>query len=55
MTYDIYSKQILMPDASDFFVTDDFEFIRFTRNAENKIREIQVKHKDGYLEKFRKQ
>ncbi len=55
MTYDIYSKQILVPDANDFFLTNDFEFIRFTRNTENKIIEIQVRHKDGYLEKFRRQ
>ena len=55
MTYDLYSKQILVPDASDFFLSNDFEFIRFTRNTENKIIEIQVRHKDGYLEKFHRQ
>ena len=55
MTYDLYSKQILVPDANDFFLTNDFQFIRFTRNTENKIVEIQVRHKDGYLEKFRRQ
>ena len=55
MTYDLYSKQILVPDASDFFLTNDFQFIRFTRNTEDKIVEIQVRHKDGYLEKFRRQ
>jgi hypothetical protein len=55
MTYDLYSKQILVPDANDFFITNDFEFIRFTRNKENNIIEIQIKHKDGYLEKFRRQ
>jgi len=55
MTYDLYSKQILVPDANDFFLTNDFQFIRFTRNTENRIVEIQVRHKDGYLEKFRRQ
>ena len=55
MTYDLYSKQILVPDATDFFLTNYFQFIRFTRNTENKIVEIQVRHKDGYLEKFRRQ
>ena len=55
ITYDLYSKQILVPDANDFFLTNDFQFIHFTRNTENKIVEIQVKHKDGYLEKFRRQ
>ena len=55
MTYDLYSKQILIPNANDFFVTNDFEFLRFTRNTDNKIIEIQVKFKDGYLEKFRRQ
>ena len=55
MTYDLYLKQILVPDANDFFLTNDFEFIRFKRNVENKIVEIQVRHKDGYLEKFRRQ
>lgn len=55
MTYDLYSKQILVPEAVDFFLTKDFEFIRFTRNLENKIVEIQIRHKDGYLEKFRRQ
>lgn len=55
MTYDLYSKQILVPDANDFFLTNDFQFIRFTRNTEDKVVEIQVRHKDGYLEKFRRQ
>jgi hypothetical protein len=54
MTYDLYSKQILVPYSNDFFITDDFEFIRFTRNTEDKVAEIQIKHKDGYLEKFRR-
>ncbi|MBX3252655.1 MAG: hypothetical protein KF862_00835 [Chitinophagaceae bacterium] len=54
MTYDLYSKQLLVPEANDFFVTNDFEFIRFTRSTENKIIGIQIKHKDGYLEKFRR-
>jgi len=55
MTYDLYSKQILVPDANDFFITNNYAFIRFTRNKENKIVEIQIRHKDGYLEKFRRQ
>lgn len=55
MTYDIYSKQILIPESINFYMTKDFEFVRFVRNAENKVIEIQIRHKDGYLEKFRKQ
>ena len=44
----------MIPDANDFFITNDFEFVRFKRDAQNKVTEIQVKHKDGYFEKFRK-
>jgi hypothetical protein len=55
MIYGLFSKQLLIPDAIDFFLTHDFAFIRFERNAENKITGIQVKHKDGYLEKFRRE
>lgn len=55
MTYDIYSKQILIPKSINFYMTKDFEFVRFVRNTDNKVIEIQIKHQDGFLEKFRKQ
>lgn len=55
MTYDRYSKQILVPEAINFFATSNFEFVRFIRNSDNKVIEIQIRHKDGYLEKFSKQ
>lgn len=54
MTYDFYSKQILIPDAIDYFITDRFEFVRFMRDKENKIIEIQIKRTDGYLERYRR-
>lgn len=54
MTYDFYLRQLLIPDAIDFFLTERFKFVRFVRNTNNEVVEIQIKHKDGYLEKFRK-
>jgi hypothetical protein len=54
MTYDFYSKQHLIPDAIDFFLAEEFKFVRFVRNANNEVVEIQIKHKDGYLENFRR-
>jgi len=52
MTYDLHTKQILIPEAKDFFLTADFQFIRFARDNKNKVIEIQIRHKDGYMEKF---
>lgn len=54
MTYDRYSKQLLVPESINFFATRDFQFVRFIRNTHNKVTEIQIRHKDGYLEKFSK-
>lgn len=54
ITYDQYTKVLLVGDAMDFFLAKGFEFVRFKRDSFNKVVEIQVKHKDGYLERFRK-
>jgi len=52
MTYDSYSKSVLIPESTDFFVTDEFDYIKFKRDESKLVKEIQLKHKDGYLEKF---
>lgn len=54
MLYDTFKNCLLAPTVKDFFQTDGFEFVQFARNSNNYIVEILLKHKDGYLEKFRK-
>lgn len=54
MIYDSYVKRILFPEAYGYFLVNDFQFVKFIRNKDNKVIEIQIKHKDGYLEKFSK-
>ena len=54
MTYDSNLNSLLHPEAVDFFLDENFEFVRFIRNATGAVTAIQLKHKDGYLEVFRK-
>lgn len=54
MTYGFYAKQLLIPDAPDYFSADHFEYVRFIRNEAHEVVEIALKHKHGYLEKFRR-
>lgn len=54
MIYDAHIRHLLVPDAPDFFLAEGMEFVRFRRNNDNIVTEIQVKYKDGYLERFRK-
>ena len=53
MIYDTFKKYLLSPVEMDFFLSEDFKFIRFVRNN-NEVIEIQIKHQDEYLERFRK-
>jgi len=54
MLYDTSKKYSLIPTEKDFFQTEGFEFIRFVRNSNMQVAEIQIKHTDRYLEKFKK-
>jgi hypothetical protein len=54
LLYDTFFKTLLMPVENDVFVSEEFESIRFLRDTDSKIIEVQLKHKDGYLEKFRR-
>lgn len=55
MTYDTFRKSILAMTAPDTFKTKDFDLIHFTRNSNGLVVLVELKHKDGYLEKFKKQ
>jgi hypothetical protein len=55
MLYDTYRKLLLIPDGLDYFITEGFEFVKFTRDGNNEMNAIQLKYPDGYLEVFRKQ
>lgn len=54
MLYDLLRKCLLIPVAADSFKTEDFEVICFKRNDNEQVAEVLIKHKDGYLECFRK-
>lgn len=55
MLYDCFLNCLLRPAGEDLFDPDDeFDYIHFVRNIENQVIQIQIKHKDGYLEVFGK-
>ena len=53
MIYDTFHRCLLLPVQKDLFVSNVFDSIQFIRDN-NKVVEIAIKYKDGYIEKFRK-
>jgi hypothetical protein len=53
MIYDTFSKCLLSIVEMDLFHSEEFDSIRFSRVG-NLISQIEIKHKDGYTEIFRR-
>jgi Peptidase family S41 len=55
MIYDTFIKDTLVSLAIDTFKSEEFDSIKFIRNNVNSVVEINITHKDGYIEKYRKE
>ncbi len=54
MIYDTYVKMLLHPKAVDYFKVDRIQSVKFLRDNDGRVIEIQVKHTDEFTEHFRR-
>lgn len=54
LKYDKSPPQLLIAKTKDYFKSDDYSSIKFIRNDENKVTEIQIKCFCGEIEKYRR-
>ena len=55
MIYDTYIKTRLLPGDKDYFTGSNIHFVRFSRDVNGHVTEIQIKHSDEFSERFTRQ